>query len=245
MTPQLSPHTNRVFARSVSSQPSPQDLDEKLLLHHHHHYGHPQQPGVGVAAGGPLQLLGSMGPAAAHHLSHQHQHQHHHHQGHHHQQGHHQGVHHLAPLAAPAGGGASGAAGLRTAIGGASGSGPLALPSQVLTPPQQQPHPPQGPGSLPQSQQQQLHPHQHPTLAQQQQQQQQQQQLAQQQQAAQQLAQAQGQQQQQQVAVGLPPGIALGYESLDPFAWASLAAQLGPNIRTPFSQENILPKPQW
>ncbi|KAG2482295.1 hypothetical protein HYH03_018780 [Edaphochlamys debaryana] len=45
--------------------------------------------------------------------------------------------------------------------------------------------------------------------------------------------------------LGLPPAIALGYESLDPFAWAALAAQVGPGIRTPFSQENILPKPQW
>lgn len=45
--------------------------------------------------------------------------------------------------------------------------------------------------------------------------------------------------------VGLPPAIALGYESLDPFAWAALASQVGPSIRTPFSQENLLPKPQW
>ncbi|KAG2424152.1 hypothetical protein HXX76_014685 [Chlamydomonas incerta] len=46
-------------------------------------------------------------------------------------------------------------------------------------------------------------------------------------------------------AVGLPPAIALGYESLDPFAWAALASQVGPSIRTPFTQDNLLPKPQW
>jgi hypothetical protein len=44
---------------------------------------------------------------------------------------------------------------------------------------------------------------------------------------------------------GVPPGLALGYEALDPFAAAQLAAQLGPGMRLAFTQESILPRPAF